>query len=106
MATSVLTAAANSINGSEIDDGGNSAYQAFQQAIQPVGGDTTLPFSSLSPTIATNGVTPGFSLTINGSAFGSVIGFSGYEAMSQPYTFVVEVTNDHGHCKSGQRTLA
>jgi len=90
---SVLTSVANSINSSEIDDGGNAAYQAFQQAIQPAGGDTSLPFANLSPVAPTNGVTPGFSLTINGSAFGSVIGFSGYEAMSQPYVFVAEVTN-------------
>jgi len=90
---SVLTAAPGSINGSEIDDGGSSAYQTFQQAIQPVGGDTTLAFSNITPIPSTNGVTPGFSLTIGGSAFGSVIGFSGYESISQPYSYVVEVTN-------------
>jgi type VI secretion system secreted protein VgrG len=90
---SVLTAAPGSINGSEIDDGGSSAYQSFQQIIQPVGGDTTLAFSNLTPIASTNGATPGFSLTISGSAFGSVIGFSGCESMSQPYAYAVEVTN-------------
>ena len=89
----VMTTAIGSIPSSLINDGGAAAYSTFQQTEQSIGGDTTVGFSGLSGVTATNGSSPSFSLTVNGSAFGSVIGFSGCEALSHPYSFVVEVTN-------------
>ena len=90
---SVLTASPGAIQGYEIDDGGSSAYQALQQTVGALGGDSTVSFSSLSPITQTGGGSPSFSLTINGSAFGSVIGFSGCEEISGGNSYVVEVTN-------------
>jgi type VI secretion system secreted protein VgrG len=87
----VLTAAPGSIQAYEINDGGSSAYQTFLQAVQAVGGDTSVTFSNLNSVSVTNGVTPTLALTINGAAFGTVIGFSGDEGISQPYAYVVEV---------------
>jgi len=85
--------AAGAVTGQNIDDGGAGAYQGFQQAEQGMSGDTTLAFSNLSP-VPTNGAAiPTFSFTINGAAFGTVVGFSGYEGMSQPYSYVVEVSS-------------
>ncbi|MGD0813888.1 MAG: type VI secretion system tip protein TssI/VgrG [Verrucomicrobiota bacterium] len=86
---SVLTATSNAIQEYEINDGGNSAYQTLQQAVQAVGGDTSLSFSNIYQVTVTSG-SPSFTLSINGSPFGSVIGFTGTDGMSQPYTYVVE----------------
>ena len=85
--------AAGAVNGASIDDGGSGAYQAFQQAELGAGGDSTLAFANLAQASSANGVSPGFSFTINGSAFGRVVGFSGYEGISQPYYYVVEVSS-------------
>lgn len=82
---------AGAVKGYNIDDGGSGAYASFQKAVQGVGGDTTLTFSNLLQ-VPTNGLSPSFALTINGSTFGTVVGFSGYEAMSQPYYYVVQVS--------------
>jgi len=82
---------AGTVGESQIDDGGAAAYQVFQHTVQSVGGDSSIPFADLLPIKATNGVTPSFALTLNGSAFGSVIGFSGNEGVSQPYSYVVDV---------------
>ena len=82
---------AGTVGASQIDDGGAAAYQVFQQTVQSVGGDSSIPFADVLPVKATNGVTPSFTLTVNGSAFGSVVGFSGDEGISQPYAYVVEV---------------
>lgn len=90
--TSVLTAAPGAIQNYEINDGGAAAYGTFQQAVQAAGGDTSVTFSNLFPVSTTNGVNPALTLSLNGSAFGTVIGFSGYEGMSQPYSYVVEVS--------------
>jgi len=87
---SIVTVGSGVIQGYEINDGGASAYQAFQQAVLGVGGDASLTFSNLYP-VATNGGAPGMTLTINGSSVGTVLGFSGDEFMSQPYSYVVEV---------------
>ena len=83
--------AVGAVKGNEIDDGGTAAYQGFQQAVQPFGGDTSLSFSNLYPVVATNGTAPAFSLTINGTSLGTVIGFTGYEGISVPYSFSIEV---------------
>jgi type VI secretion system secreted protein VgrG len=83
--------AAGAVTTQSIDDGGAAAYQGFQQAEQGIGGDTTLTFANLLPAPAGSGAA--FSLTVNGSAFGTVVGFSGYEGISQPYYFVVEVSS-------------
>ena len=82
---------AGTVAESQINDGGAAAYQSFQQTVQSVGGDTTVPFAALAPVTATNGVPASFTFTLNGSAFGSVIGFSGEEGISQPYFYAVEV---------------
>ena len=82
---------AGTVAESQINDGGAAAYQSFQQTVQSVGGDTAVPFAALAPVTATNGMPASFAFTLNGSAFGSVIGFSGEEGMSQPYFYAVEV---------------
>jgi len=82
---------AGTVAESQINDGGAGAYQSFQQTVQSVGGDTTVPFTALAPVTATNGVPASFTFTLNGSAFGSVVGFSGEEGISQPYFYAVEV---------------
>ena len=82
---------AGTVGASQIDDGGAAAYQMFQQTVQSVGGDSSIPFADVLPVKATNGVTPSFTFTVNGSAFGSVVGFSGDEGISQPCAYAVEV---------------
>jgi type VI secretion system secreted protein VgrG len=93
LASNASSVAATNITGTiqtaQINDGGSAAYQAFQQIAQTVGGDTSVSFSNIFQVTATNGTTS-FSLTVNGSALGTVLGFSGTEAMSQPYSYVVE----------------
>ncbi len=90
---SIITATAGAIQESEINDGGSAAYSAFQQTVQGAGGDTSVPFSEIYPMVATNGSSPALTLTVNGATLGSVVGFSGYEGISQPYSYVVEVLN-------------
>lgn len=84
----VLTATSNSIQPYEINDGGSSGYQTFQQAVSAVGGDTSLVFSNIYPLAASS--SPAFTLTVNGAALGTVVGFAGSEGLSQPYEYVVE----------------
>lgn len=74
----------------QIDDSGSAAYEGFQSTVQAIGGEASLPFASLYSVPATNGVTPAFSLNVNGAAFGTVVGFSGSEGISRPYAYVVE----------------
>lgn len=84
--------AAGAVKGYDIDDGGNAAYQGFQQMVQAAGGDSSLTFSNLFQVPPTNGVNPGFAFTVNGAGIGTVAGFSGSEGMSQPYAYAVEVS--------------
>ncbi|HZV34520.1 MAG TPA: hypothetical protein VFB72_08065, partial [Verrucomicrobiae bacterium] len=84
----VLTATSNSIQPYEINDGGSSGYQTFQQAVSAIGGDTSLTFSNIYPLAASS--SPAFTLTVNGAPLGTVVGFAGSEGMSQPYQYVVE----------------
>ena len=76
--------------GSSIDDGGSSTYQGFLNAVQPVGGDSSVAFASLAPGVVINGGTPSFAFTLNGSTYAG-LGFSGNEAISQPYAYEIEV---------------
>lgn len=76
--------------GSSIDDGGSSTYQGFLNAVQPIGGDSSVAFASLAPGVVINGGTPSFAFTLNGSTY-AVLGFSGNEGISQPYAYEVEV---------------
>ncbi len=82
--------AAGAVKGDRLDDGGSAAYEEFQGTVQAVGG-ASLPFASLYSVPATNGVTPAFSLSVNGAPLGTVTGFSGSEGISRPYAYVVEV---------------
>jgi hypothetical protein len=83
--------ATGAIKGSQIDDGGSAAYQGFQNAAQTVSSDTPLPFANIHLVAPINGITPAFSLTVNGGSLGTVVGFSGSEGISRPYVYVVEV---------------
>jgi len=78
------------VPGSSIDDGGSSTYQRLLNAVQPVGGDSSVAFASLAPGVVISGGTPSFAFTLNGSTY-AVLGFSGNEAISQPYAYEVEV---------------
>ena len=77
------------VTSGEINDGGSSAYQGFQQLIEANNGNASVAFSEMASFPAA--LSPAFSLTINGSAFGTVMGFSGSEGISQPYSYLVEV---------------
>jgi type VI secretion system secreted protein VgrG len=78
------------VTGRKIDDGGATAFQSFQQIAQSNGGgDSAVPFSGLS--LFPPATIPSLALSINGSSFGTVIGFSGAEALSTPYSFLIEV---------------
>jgi type VI secretion system secreted protein VgrG len=96
LASSAVTGdkiAAGAVTGQNIDDGGAGAYQEFQQTELGISGDTTLAFSNLAPVPTNGGVNPTFTFTINGAAFGTVVGFSGNEGISQPYSYAVEVSS-------------
>lgn len=82
--------AAGAVQAFQIDDGGNAAYQGFQKAVQSADGNS-LAFSEIYRIAATNGVTPTLSLSVGGSTFGTVVGFSGEEEMSKPFSYIVEV---------------
>jgi type VI secretion system VgrG family protein len=75
----------------QIDDGGEAAYVAFQQTIQPVAA-SSIPFQKVAVVTPTNSVTPVLRFTINGAGFGSVLGYSGSEDFSKPYSFTVQGT--------------
>ena len=83
--------ATGAVKGYQIDDGGSAAYEGFQNAAQTVSSNAPLPFASLYLVAPTNGITPAFSLTVNGASLGTVVGFSGSEGISRPYAYVVEV---------------
>ncbi len=72
-----------------LDDGGGGVYEDLLGPATAMGTATPLPFRSLSPVSRT--AEPSFSFSLDGEALGTVVGFFGREAMSEPYEFVVEV---------------
>ncbi len=85
--------AAGAISSSQINDGGAAAYQNFLNTAESVGAANTPDFAGLAPVVTTGGAAPAFSFTLNGSPFGSVVGFTGNEGISQPYAYFIEVQN-------------
>jgi len=83
--------AAGAVKGSQIDDGGSAAYLGLQSTLEAIGGDASISFAGLAPVTATNGAPPALTLAINGANFGTVMGFSGSEGISRPYSYVVQV---------------
>lgn len=81
--------APGAVTSDRIDDGGAAAYQAVQQNLVANGGDGSVALSGMESFPIT--AKPSFALTINGAAFGTVLGFSGTEGISQPYSYLVEV---------------
>lgn len=74
-----------------VDDGGAAAYADLLGAGRGLRGTEALAFSDLSP-VSTNGGPPALTFRLNGGQVGTVQGFTGYEALSEVYEYVVEVT--------------
>ncbi len=74
-----------------IDDGGSAAYEQFLGPARAFSTADPLPFSTLSLISSNSGAAPSFTFWLNGEPFGTVAGFVGHEAISEPYEFVVEV---------------
>ncbi len=81
---------AEAVKASNIDDGGEAAYEGFAQHAKALVRVEPLPFSGVLPIGGASG-SVSFSLALDGSTLGTVVGAAGYEAMSEPYEFVVEV---------------
>lgn len=81
---------------SNLDDGGNPAYQAVLANAEAFDGTSHPPLAALSLVSSNSGAAPSLTLTLDAAAFGTVIGFVGHEAMSEPYTYVVEVLERPG----------
>jgi type VI secretion system secreted protein VgrG len=77
--------------GSSIDDGGDAAYEQFLGPAKSLSAADPLPFSDLSLVSSNSEATPSFTFLLDGAAFGTVAGFVGHEAISEPYEYVVEV---------------
>lgn len=75
-----------------IDDGGSSAYEDFLGPARALSKGEPVSFDTLSLVKTNSGAAPGLGLYINGDTFGTVLGFVGSEALSEPYSYVVEVT--------------
>ncbi len=72
---------------SNVDDGGSAAYETLFATATGMGTTTPLPFSALAPVSSD----PLITFRLNGALLGTVAGFIGHEALSEPYEFVVEV---------------
>lgn len=70
-----------------VDDGGSAAYESLFASAKGMGTTTPLPFNALAPVAADSLMT----FRLNGALLGTVAGFIGHEALSEPYEFVVEV---------------
>lgn len=70
-----------------VDDGGSAAYESLFASAKGMGTTTPLPFNALAPVAADSLMT----FRLNGDLLGTVAGFIGHEALSEPYEFVVEV---------------
>lgn len=77
------------VTGSKIDDGGSAAYTAFQQVLAAGDGDSPVAFTDVSP--FSGAAKASFTLTVKGASLGTVLGFSGDEEISRPYSYLVEV---------------
>jgi type VI secretion system secreted protein VgrG len=77
--------------GLTVDDGGSAAYEEFLGPARSIGTIDPLPFSSLSLVSSNSGAAPALTFRLNGEPFGTVAGFAGHEAISEPYEFVVEI---------------
>ncbi len=73
-----------------LTDGGSGAYSSFVESARAFTKDEALPFTALLP-VTTVGGTPSLTFYLNGSSFGTMVGCFGREAISEPYSFVVEV---------------
>jgi type VI secretion system secreted protein VgrG len=82
---------AGSIKTSQLDDGGSSAFQSMQEVAQTLGGDASLGFADILPMPGNSSAPVTLSFSLNGSPFGTVIGFSGSEGISKPYSYMVQV---------------
>lgn len=51
-----------------------------------------LAFERLAQIASTNGVTPTLRFTISGTIFGTVTGYSGFEAISKPHVYIIQGT--------------
>jgi type VI secretion system secreted protein VgrG len=74
-----------------LDDGGSGTYQTLMLSAGAFNANASLPFNTLSLVVSNSGAAPRFAFTLDSAPFGTPIGFGGHEAVSEPYTFVVEV---------------
>jgi type VI secretion system secreted protein VgrG len=80
---------AGAVKPSNIDDGGAADYQDLAATAAAMDSSAVVPFSDLFAAPAL--VSPALSFLLDESASGEVVGFFGREAISEPYSFVVEV---------------
>lgn len=83
--------AAGAVTAEKIDDGGSAAYQYFLSTAQGLHSGAALPFAALGVVGASGGGSATLTFSINGAAFGSVVGFTVSEGLSQLYTNYVQV---------------
>ena len=83
------------VKSANIDDGGSAAYEGLAVTARALSAEEPLPFSALL-LVTTNSAPPSFNFTLDGGAFGTVLGFSGNERISEPYEFVIEVIAEPG----------
>jgi type VI secretion system secreted protein VgrG len=83
--------AVNAVKVNQIDDGGTAAYEAFQRTAQAAGDAAAVSFAEMANVTATNGVPPSLAFSTGGISFGTVVGFSGSEGMSRPFSYIVNV---------------
>lgn len=83
--------ASGAVKVNHIDDAGVAAYETFRRVVQASGGETAVTFADLVIPSATNGFPPSLTFSAGGLSFGTVIGFSGSEGISQPYSYLVQV---------------
>lgn len=83
----------SAVTRTNIDDGGKTAYEEFLGPAGTVGVVSTPPFRSLA--LFPVATAPSIEFRLNATTLGTVVGFTGREAMSEPYEFAVEVTLPH-----------
>jgi type VI secretion system secreted protein VgrG len=82
---------AGAVKLTHIDDGGSIAYEGLMRAAKSVGTTEPLPFEALTLMTGREETAPELTFSLQNAPFGRVAGFTGTEAMSEPYEFVVEV---------------
>ena len=88
--------APGAIKQDDIDDAGAAAYAELQHDVQPLGARAAIPLSKLERVVGTPSFPASVTFQINGATFGSLVGFTGTEAISESFTFVAQVRHTGG----------